>query len=202
MLAATIGSASAIVAVLALAGVIDTSIVVVAFACITVRAAAAAWAVHPLALARATSSVLPLAAVCAVAAWRSGSTQLDAIRGANTILGPAISTTPVILAAAMTAAALSAILLAAAGAVAIASAASPFARSLDRVGLLLTALLVVTAAGGPDADDARSLLAWTAGVLIVLLLMRIAERVAVHPRAVHAATAAGALAVVLGALRG
>jgi hypothetical protein len=202
-LTAAVGYVSAAVALAALSGMLDAPILFIAILCVGVRACAAALAGAPLAgaplaLSRAASAAIPLAALATVATWRSGAGALDAIRGANSVLGPAAITRPAAIAIATLLAAVAAIAAAASQAVALGDA-HPLPRLLDRVGMLATVLLIVTAAGGPDVDDARSVLAWTVGSLLVLVGMRVAERIASHHRiATLAASVAGA-AIVVGA---
>lgn len=209
-----IGSVSAVAAALALVGVLDTSIVVAALLCLAVRASAAALGDRPLALTRAASAALPLAALASVAAWRAGSSSLDAIRGANAILGAAAVTAPASFAVATVVAAAAVVVLASSQTVAatpsweagVVSDRPQFAGdrlvlALDRAGLLLVVLLVTTAIGGPDVDGARSILAWTVGALLVGLAVRAIEPIARHRRVVVAAEVLAAIAVVIGVMR-
>jgi len=198
--AAAIGSASAVVALLALTGAIDASIIVVALLCVAVRASAAALSGSPLALNRAAASVLPFAALAAVAVWRAGAASLDAIRGANAILGAAAFTAPASRAIATMLAAIAVAVVTAAQSVALREP-PPIARLLDRIGVLIAALLIATAIGGPDVDHARSIIAWTVGVVAALLVIRATESLATHPRMRTLAWSLAGIAVVIGAIR-
>lgn len=207
-LAAAIGAGSATVALLALTGVLDAPIALVVLLLVAARAAATMLAGRPLARSRCQALLIAAASLAGLAAWRAGSATLDGVRGANAVLGPGATTTPVRSAVAIAIAALAVLVASAAitraatprvGGASEGLEGSPMGDWMERVGILATVLFVVTAAGGPDLDRVVDLLPWSIALLVALVAVRLLEPIAAHARTATLVQLVAVAAAVVGA---
>lgn len=189
-LAAGLGVTALVTGLLALGGRLDASLLAVMLVLLGARIAAASICGDPSRLARIAVASPAFLAFAIGAGIRAGAPGLDAIRGANTVVGPAVTTGPTLVVAGLTLGAV-AVILALASTPAIVDG---MPGRLDRIAFLALAIAVVAGAAGPQLDDATGLLTWTVGTVVV-----VGAAVLAAPRLIaHRAPAASAALAVIG----
>lgn len=193
-LAAAIGCVSGIVAAVSLFGLVEASVVGVGLALLALRASGAVLEPSGEQLSRVSQVALPVTVLISLGVLRAGAASLDAVRGANSVLGPAAITTPGPLAAATFLACI---------AVVITAPRFSFKKSLGS-GLqmtcwVLTGLLVVTVSVGPTLDSLADVITWVSTSVVVLAAMSFARDLSERPRAATSAIAISAISVGMAA---
>lgn len=201
-LVAATGIGSIVVATLALVGVLDLPILALVPLLVATRGAAGILAGAPLVRSRLVSFSVSGAALVVLAAVRAGSVELDAIRGANAVLGPALVTRPVLLALGLTLAGAGMLVSSSAVSAAASQGRRPGAAAILEIGGAAGTLVLIAGAwAGPELDGVASAVVWLVAVGLLVVADRGMRAIARHTRVAQLAAAVAALGLVLGAMR-